>query len=464
MVDALATGVEDKLVDSFKCSLKPGASYVTNRRSCTYHPSGSNIYTPQGGTRLVKLLLTGDQWLDPSTFRVMFDLRNTDPVAGKQLRPLGSPYTFFRRMRILANGAIIEDIDDFARVSEMFSTLTSADSRLNDDAEGFGQRNKLKQWGEVPLGPGQFNKDTFYGIKTSEAQTVLFKPLSGLLMQDKMIPLRYCPLTIELELVDDATSPIISAPWGTGDDAFKADNTSISWQIENVQVKVDLCTLDNALDNSFAQHLLDGGSLPINYNTYISQMMSVIGGNVGGVTVGQKDIQHTITRAVSRLKSVFVTLDHAVPSEEIYIGRRSWNDFYSPMHFYSGGTSNLYDARGEFEFQLQIGSKQFPEYPIRSHAEAFYQLKKCLGVQASTLHNFDIDSHEYRNHKMIIGIDTELVLSAGFTGINTKAGDMLAIRLKHNDTDNLRYATKMQVVLHCDNVMSIRDSGVEVLD
>ena len=64
----------------------------------------------------------------------------------------------------------------------------------------------------------------------------------------------------------------------------------------------------------------------------------------------------------------------------------------------------------------------------------------------------------------MIGIDTELVLSAGFTGINTKACDMLAIRLKHNDTDNLRYATKMQVVLHCDNVMSIRDSGIEVLD
>jgi hypothetical protein len=264
-------------------------------------------------------------------------------------------------------------------------------------------------------------------------------------------------------LVDDADSPIVSI-FGTGANAFTADNTSKNWQIENVQVKVDLCTLDNALDNSFTQHLLDGGTLPINYNTYISQVLSVIGGNVGGVTVGQKDIQHTITRAVSRLKSVFVTLDHAVPTEEIYIGRRSWNDFYSPMHFYSGGTSNLYDARGEFEFQLQIGSKQFPEYPIRSHAEAFYQLKKCLGVQASTLHNFDIDSHEYRNHKMIIGIDTELVLSAGFTGINTKAGDMLAIRLKHNDTDNLRYATKMQVVLHCDNVMSIRDSGVEVLD
>jgi len=467
MVDALASGVEDKLVNAFKFDLKPGASYVTNRRSCTYHPSGSNIYTPQGGTRLIKLLLTGDQWLDPSTFRVMFDLKNTEPWSGppaidKQLRVLGGPWTFFRRMRILANGAIIEDIDDFARVSEMFSTLTSRDSRLNDDAEGFGQSKTIRDWRL-----SSFNTSNFNGISAGDSQTVLFKPLSGLLMQEKYIPLRYCPLTIELELVDDADSPIVSILDNNdppADNAFTPNNTSKNWQIENVQVKVDLCTLDNALDNSFAQHLLDGGTLPFNYNTYISQMLSVIGGNVGGVSVGQKDIQHTITRAVSRLKSVFVTLDHEVSAENQMNQRKSWNDFYSPMLPYSGGDWIGYGANGEFEFQLSVGSKQFPEYPIRSHAEAFYQLKKCLGVQASTLHNFDIDAHEYRNYKMIIGIDTEKILSAGFTGINTKAGDMLCLKFKHKDTNNLNYATKMHVVLHSDNIMVVRDSGIEVLD
>ena len=32
-----------------------------------------------------------------------------------------------------------------------------------------------------------------------------FKPLAGLFNQPKMIPLQFCPLTIELELVDNAT-------------------------------------------------------------------------------------------------------------------------------------------------------------------------------------------------------------------------------------------------------------------
>ena len=168
---------------------------------------------------------------------------------------------------------------------------------------------------------------------------------------------------------------------------------------------------------------------------------------------------------MSRLKSVFVTLDKEVAMEEIFKGRRPWNDFYSPMHTNASGAVNRYDSAGEYEFQLQVGSKQFPDgAPIRSHAEAYYQLRKCLGIQSSSLHNFDIDTHDYRNYKMIIGIDTEMVLSAGFTGLNTKSGDMLTLRFKHNSTDVGVYATKMHVILHSDNILSIRDSGVEVLD
>ena len=78
---------------------------------------------------------------------------------------------------------------------------------------------------------------------------------------------------------------------------------------------------------------------------------------------------------------------------------------------------------------MQIGSKKFPETHIRSHQEAFYQLKKCLGVQASSVHSLDISPNEYRNSKLTIGIDTEKQLTQGFTGINTRAGDQLTITL-----------------------------------
>ncbi len=55
------------------------------------------------------------------------------------------------------------------------------------------------------------------------------------------------PITIELELVNSAFDPIVSNLTGDGD--FSAANTSVVWQIENVQVKCDICTLDNGLQN-----------------------------------------------------------------------------------------------------------------------------------------------------------------------------------------------------------------------
>ncbi|MFM7854649.1 MAG: hypothetical protein ACKO96_22665, partial [Flammeovirgaceae bacterium] len=89
-----------------------------------------------------------------------------------------------------------------------------------------------------------------------------------------------------------------------------------------------------------------------------------------------------------------------------------------------------HNSKGVFEFQLQIGSKLFPEYPIRSHTEAYYQLKKTLGVQASAVHNFDVSAVEYRDHKFILGTDCERVSDAGFTRLNTRAGDLMTVKFK----------------------------------
>jgi hypothetical protein len=216
--------------------------------------------------------------------------------------------------------------------------------------------------------------------------------------------------------------------------------------------------LDNALDNSYAQHLLSGKSLPITYNTFISQIQTI---------AGQDNPLVTVSRAITRLKSVFVTLskDYAGGRSGL-VGRKFWNDFFSPMS--SNNVTGVFEHKqdAEFEFQLQIGSKLFPEYPIRSHTESYYQLKKTLGVQASAVHNFDISAVEYRDHKFVIGTDCEKVLDAGFTGINTRAGDLLSIKFKYNSPGdgNVHLADRMHIVLHSDQIMEIRDTGVAVYD
>ena len=87
----------------------------------TYYTSGSNEYSTSG-TKLVKIVANSDGWADPSTLRISFDVLdiNVEPLA--LLRPVSGGHSFFRRLRILAGGVIIEDISEFKRVQELFTT------------------------------------------------------------------------------------------------------------------------------------------------------------------------------------------------------------------------------------------------------------------------------------------------------------------------------------------------------
>ena len=115
---------------------------------------------------------------------------------------------------------------------------------------------------------------------------------------------------------------------------------------------------------------------------------------------------------------------------------------------------------------IQIGSKTFPDgNPIRSHAEAYYQLRKTLGVQSSNVHSFDISAKEYRDNRLIMAIDTEKSLGASFTGLNTRSGDLMSVRFKYRDaSDPDRLANRMHIVLHTDNIMQIHLTGVTIYD
>ena len=122
MVEVIANSLEDTLIDGLSFKLAKTASYMTSSWSVTFHPQGSNVYSPSIGVKLINITIASHDWLDPSTCRIMFDLRkNTSGVAGLRLRPVGGSWSFSSRMRILAGGQILEDIDMYSRVHEMLS-------------------------------------------------------------------------------------------------------------------------------------------------------------------------------------------------------------------------------------------------------------------------------------------------------------------------------------------------------
>ena len=247
------------------------------------------------------------------------------------------------------------------------------------------------------------------------------------------------------ELVNNANDPIITP----GSGVFLAANTSGDWQIDNVQLKCDICNLDNSLQNNYDAHLLSGKSLPINFNTYITQSQAISGTDIG----------ISINRAITCLKSIFVTFDK---STHTHCTVKEFNDFYHPMH-----NDTNYNSGYEIRYQIQIGSKLFPEYPVQSVSEAFAQLKKRLGILGSNFHSVSISPIQYRNNHFIIGCDTEKALQARFTGLNTRQGDLLSVQIKSMDKDVCdkdKMPDTLYVVLHSDQVMEISDAGVRVFD
>ena len=439
MVEAMANSVEDYLIEGLSFKLSPGASYVQDRKQSTFNAIGTQSYVAGTGSRLIRInLADGNGWLDPSSVRIVFTLTNTDGT--NILRTLGGPWSFFRRARCLFQGAITDDIDNYNRTHEMLHILTTKSNRDNDDVEGFGFRwDDDTHYGYFG-NPG--DRDLYNTLAVERSKTVSFKPLLGLFNQPKYLPLMWGGLVMEFEIVTNSADCVATF-----------DASSTLWQISDVKAVCDIVHLDSALQNSYAEHVLGGKALPINYSTYISLLQGVAGPN----------ISVNIARAVTRLNTVFVTLDNNTrgvgqgynPGQQKVA--RDFNSFYHPMQ-------GVYDFDEEVEYQLQIGGKMIPEYPVRSLSQAFYELKKALGIHGSAYHSISPSLKMYCDNHFIIGVNCEKILEAGFTGINTKAGQLLTIKIKGANGTFVTPPDKLYVTLHADNVLEIRDTGCTVFD
>ena len=119
-----------------------------------------------------------------------------------------------------------------------------------------------------------------------------------------------------------------------------------------------------------------------------------------------------VNRAVTQLRCVFINFYRTMPDAKNWV-YKSTNLFYHPMLLGNGTagdtTDGAYNSQKEIELQLQLGSQLFPEYPIRSSAEAVYNLKKGLGVIGSTLHGFYMDPRMYRSTHFSVCFDLESV-------------------------------------------------------
>ena len=419
-------GSEDRLIDGLHFAGRNTASYIVNRRDATFHPSSASNFKPSG-VRLMRWNLADQAgWLDGNSVRLIFTLNNlmTAPTQGQApatgaLRPKSdTPAGMFRRLRILAGGSEIENIEDYGRVHQMFSTLLPSNVRMNNVAEGWA--------GEAVPVSLSHPADDVSSIFAQESRTLCVQLLSPFLSQGKYIPMSMMPLTLELEL-DDLGAALTQAVG------------AMNWEITRPRLLASVVDLDGTLANSYAKHLLDGKSLPI-YTRNLYSVKSSISST--------QTFSFPITRGFTRLSGVYVTLWDGA-------GGGMWVDrFYHPL----AGDRN-HAARDGLTWNMTIGSERWPSFDCDSLQESFYRLRLMASNHLGNT-EFGFAASTYGENHFVLGQTFEKAAGqSSHTGINTRSGSMLTLNFK-----NLGNAQMVHVVLVYDQVVNLSAAGVEVLD
>jgi hypothetical protein len=328
--------------------------------------------------------------------------------------------------------------------------------------------------------------------------------LSGLFNCGKYLPLKYLQgLSIELILVSHYKDAALMTQ-----QMITNTQPEPLWNITEPVIKCQVIQIDNSLQNGFTQRLLDGKSFPIHFTSFVTQIANA--GNTPTPVV-------SITRAFTRLKAAYITMykrifrynpagateeDKYHTTEVEHLGNaKEATLFYHPQYVYNGSDHNRsvelddidrpiqgslrddavrgyykYNPKCEVSYQIQLGSRVFPIMEVKTSQEAYYELLKTIGShELSSTYAFDILPREYRSWKYIMGVSFENAPGSSFSGVSTRNGDLLTIKLKgcqhvNNATfdtrDILPYSTPeyIYVVLEADMVMSVSDVGIQVFD
>ena len=411
-------GAEDKLLDSLHFAGKTSASYVTERRSVSFAPQAASNFTPNGVRLLRYSLADQSGWLEGNTLRLVMTIHN---ATANPLRPVvESPASMFRRLRIIANGsAMIEDVEEYGRVHEMFSLLQSSERRYNAHAEGWGSTDVTSSTFNDPGRPDP--------IPGNSARTVVVKLLSSFLTQGKAIPLNMVPVVVEMELAG-------------ADDAF--EGTGNAWYITQPRLVADVLTLDNALQNSYASHILQGKQLPF--------MMHGLYSLRATIPPGSTLFSLPVARAFTRLSTAYVTFWTSTG--------KFVNQFNSIVQLGAGNPNTTESDAASWN--ITIGADRYPEFDVSSVQESWYRLGLAQLMHTSK-DTFSISPYQYRTDKFIAAMNFEKALGqSGHSGVNTRSGSQLTFNIRGLPAS----INTIHVVLHYECAVNVSAAGIEVLD
>ncbi len=256
---------------------------------------------------------------------------------------------------------------------------------------------------------------------------MVVKLLSSFLSQGKAIPLNMVPVVLELEIAG-------------ADDAFSG--TGNSWYITQPRLVGDVLTLDNALQNSYASHILQGKQLPY--------MMHGLYSIRATIPPGSTLYSLPIARGFTRLSTCYWSLHDGSGK---YV-----NTFNSIVR--SDDTTNNTTDTDQASWNITVGADRYPEFDCSSVQESWYRLSLAQLMHTGK-DSFSISPFQYRTNKFIGAMNFEKALGqAGHSGVNTRSGSQLTLNFRGLPTS----VNTIHMVLHYEVAVNVSAAGIEVLD
>ena len=231
--------------------------------------------------------------------------------------------------------------------------------------------------------------------------------------------------------------------------------------------------LDNTVNNNIVKHLLGGQSLKLVFPMYhtITQTFNTAG----------TEINMNIVKSSSKLNGAFITLyrtprtglDGTTYRQDNYLYKR-WNYFYNPMintPIFDGADPDganpenqgkgFQDMSRNLTWQIQIANKKYPEFECQSMAETMYFLRRAIHFMNPDQDAMSITYKRFREDKFIIGISYEKMADINFTGVNTKMGSLLVLKLKGTNGALPTDEAVQEIFCHLisETVLEVRESG-----
>ena len=406
----ITSGIEDHLIDGLQFKAASGtAQYVLNSRCVRYFAESGNRFDANS-SRVIRFRLADHCFLEPASVRLQMTINNLSTTT--DLTPVAQPLAMFRRARLFMASQLVEDWTELGPTSVLMDRMKPFLRRLSDSLEAH------------VLTDG--SSDAYSPVPVNGARKVLVQLPFGVLNQQRWLPLHLVAggLILELEL-GDATQ------------AFAEANAD--WQLEDVSLHATCHEVDSALANSYAAHVLKGSPLHLPYQSIV----------VTKHILTQATGTLNLVRGFTRLKQIYFTLHKS--------GDKPVRDFHHPV-----GNTFLTTASDTLTYQLQIGSRKWPERPVSSVPETWLRFRQSAGVFLGS-DDVAISPADFHNKKAVFSIDLEKVGNqALYSGYSTKDGSIVTI--DYANTGMGAAGDYALVYLVFDGIVSIRDGAVDVFE